>query len=111
MVYFFNSAKDGFEHLNNFAGQISTDRKHNRERFNDPRNTLTIIEDLEYLGLYPEVWKLADEAFQPSWADHPVEAREVIRIGLGRLASSQISDANKAYTERRLRANLQALDT
>ena len=100
-----NLAKDGFEHLNSFVGQISSDRKHNKERFADIEELRRVILQLEWIGNYPEIWKLASETFSPQWRKNKDAAIEVLDKGTRYLSIAQISEADTARIRTQIASN------
>ncbi|MBY3031154.1 hypothetical protein HF265_19010 [Rhizobium leguminosarum] len=99
-AHFFNLASDGFQHLNNYVGQISADRKHNRKRFADVHHVKEVIDDLDWLGLYPEIWKIAEQNYSAAWKVDKATASAVLIRAKSHLKSCQVSESMKDETMR-----------
>ena len=97
-AHFFNLASDGFQHLNNYVGQISADRKHNPKRFTDVHHAKEVIDELDWLGLYPEIWKIAEQNYCSAWkVDRPM-ASDLLMRAKSLLNRSQVSESMKDKT-------------
>ena len=106
-----NLASDGFRHLNNFVGQISADRKHAPQKFADVDHLSKTVDQLKWLGLYPEIWKITAETYSPKWRDNVEASQKAIEEGLRYVSQAEIHPAFKREVQTRLNENLKALRT
>ncbi|MCW1410823.1 MULTISPECIES: hypothetical protein [Rhizobium] len=99
-AHFFNLASDGFQHLNNYVGQVSADRKHNPKRFANVYHVKEVIDELDWLGLYPEIWKIAEQNYSAAWKVDKPAASDLLTRAKIQLKSCQVSQSMKDETMR-----------
>lgn len=100
--HFFNHASDGFNHLNNYIGQISANRKHNPKMFSNVHYVKEIVDELDWLGNYPEIWKIAEQNYCSTWKIDKQTAVDILLRAKSHLKSAQIADSLKRKTMREI---------
>jgi len=108
--HFFSLASDGFQHLNNYVGQVSADRKHTPNRFADVHHVKEVIDELDWLGLYPEIWKIAEQNYSAAWKVDKPTAEDILMRAKSRLNSSQVSKNIKAKITRIIDRHIADID-
>lgn len=57
-----------------------------------------MIDELDWLGLYPEIWKIAEQTYSAAWKVDKQMASDLLMRAKNLLNRSQVSDSVKVET-------------